>query len=132
MLLGSWAPWHQAESGTCRQNQVFHADEARALNFRHSQARKDTLGHFGEERSLSSPSSPEFCGTFGRMVLQKVFRSTKPVEPNCLQKPKGSAELWEPSPTFQTIQILLPTFRAVISHDPPYLGNENSAQCFSD
>ena len=79
---------------------------------------------FGREKSRSSkdgsglskvpPNSAEPLG-FCRKVLQNVSHGKKPVEerfcrtPKVLQNPKGSAELWEPSPAFQALQILLPT-----------------------
>ena len=45
---------------------------------------------------------------FCRKVLQNVSHSEKACWRKVLQNPKGSAELWEPSPAFQALQFLLP------------------------
>ena len=55
------------------------------------------------KRRVQAPKgSPQFCGTFGVLKegLRNVSQCNKLVGERFCRIPKGSAELWAPSPTF--------------------------------
>ena len=80
----------------------------------------DRVKKAGPQKAGPGPKSyPKFCETLGfcRKVLQNVSHSKKLVEERFCRTPKkGSAELWEPNPAFQALQILLPQIEALTEY----------------